>query len=103
MMGDADPSWTPDLPPVALLDESMFFTGMFLSSIAYGAAITLGLQCLVLLRSTAVGSPRARRLWTAIVLSILIVETVCAAITHISQKLSFVTYRNFPGGPRTSI
>jgi hypothetical protein len=95
------PSWTPDLPPAARLDESMYFTGLFLSYIAYGAAITLGLQCLALLRSTGIGSPKARHLWTAIVVFILITETICVVTGHIFEKMAFITYRNFPGGPST--
>ena len=96
-------SCTPDLPPAALLNENMYFTGMFLSNIAYGAAVTLGLQCLVLLHSTVAGSPRARCLWSVIVLFILVSGTYSVAIGHIYQKIAFITYRDFPGGPSTWI
>jgi hypothetical protein len=85
------------------MNESMYFTGLFLSHIAYGAAVTLGLQCLALLRSTTVGSLQARRLWTAIVLFILITETACVATGHTFEKSAFITYRDFPGGPSTWI
>jgi hypothetical protein len=98
-----NPSWTPDLPPAARLNEGDYYTGMFLANIAYGAAVTLALQCLALLRYTAVGSREARRVWTAIVLFILIIETICVATAHIFEKEAFITYRNFPGGPRTWI
>jgi hypothetical protein len=92
-------SWTPVLSPAAHLNESMYFTGLFLSCVASGAAITLGLQCLALLRYTAVGTPEARRFWTVFVLFILIIEIICVATGHIYQKMGFITYRNFPGGP----
>jgi hypothetical protein len=94
-----DPSWTPDLPPALRLNENMYFTGMFLESIAVGASITLGIQCLALLRSTAVGSKKARRLWTTIVFFILAMEITSAACGHTYQKMAFIEYRNFPGGP----
>jgi hypothetical protein len=96
-------SCTPVLAPTALLNENMYFTGMFLSNIAYGATVALGLQCLVLLRSTVAGSPRARRLWSAIVLFILVSGTFAAATGHIYQKIAFIAYRDFPGGPSTWI
>jgi hypothetical protein len=86
------PSWTPDLPPAVRSDESMYFTGLFLSYIAYGSAITLGLQCLTLLRSTAVGSPKARHLWTATVLFILVIETISVAAGHPFEMKAFITY-----------
>jgi hypothetical protein len=94
-----DPSWTPDLPPVQRLKENMYFTGMFLANIALGASITLGIQCLALLRSTAVGSKKARRLWTTIVFFILAMEITSAACGHTYDKMAFIEYRNFPGGP----
>jgi hypothetical protein len=98
-----DPSWMPDLPPALRTNESMYFTGIFLSYMAYGAACTLGLQCLALLRSTSVGSQKARRLWTAIVLFILIMDTIFIATGHVFEKMALVTYRNFPGGPSSWI
>jgi hypothetical protein len=99
-----NPSWVPDLPPEVRLNEDMYFTGMFLEYIAIGASITLGIQYgLALLRSTAVGSQRARRLWTAIVLFILAMEITSVACAHTYQKMAFIEYRDFPGGPSASL
>jgi hypothetical protein len=92
-------SWTPDLPPPALFSERAYLAGVFIHCFAYGAVATLSLQCLALLRSTAVGSPRSRRLWSAVVAFLLICATIYAAIGVSFVSLAFINNRDYPGGP----
>jgi hypothetical protein len=95
-----DPSWTPTLPAHVLEGENTYFTGVFLSIIAYGAAVTLGLQCLVLLRSSkATGSTKAKNIWSIIVLFILGAASVHEICGQLHITMAWVYYRNFPGGP----
>jgi hypothetical protein len=95
-----DPSWTPNLPARALLNESIYFSGTFLSAIAFGAAVTLGLQCLVLLNSSkATGSTKAKNIWSIIVFFILGSAAVHHICGQIHLTMAWVYYRNFPGGP----
>jgi hypothetical protein len=95
-----DPSWTPDLPARILSNESIYFTGTFLSEVAFGAAVTLGLQCLALLRSSkATGSTKARNIWSIIVLFILSSAAIHEICGQVHVTMAWVYYRNFPGWP----
>jgi hypothetical protein len=96
-------SWAPDLPAVALFNERTYLAGVLVQSIAYGAVVTISLQCLALLRSTAVGSPRSRRLWSFVVAFLLTCATLYSVLGDTFVLVAFVNNRDYPGGPGANL
>ncbi|CAA7270030.1 unnamed protein product [Cyclocybe aegerita] len=97
---DLDPSWTPDLGEDALFNERTWFAGLFVLAVAYGIAVTLGILCLGHLHRTVTpDNRRMKSFWMGVVSALIICATVYAAAGEKINEMSFITYRNYPGGP----
>ncbi|SJL11161.1 uncharacterized protein ARMOST_14564 [Armillaria ostoyae] len=99
-MPSLDPSWTPSESPSVLLSERSWFAGIFITAVAYGAALTLSVQCFsLLLRSMNRGNFKTKLFWIIYVSLLFICATMYAAAGAKINEMAFIDYRLYPGGP----
>ncbi|KAJ3513817.1 hypothetical protein NLJ89_g2739 [Agrocybe chaxingu] len=80
---DLDPSWTPDLGEDALFAERTWFAGLFVLAVA----------------TVTPDNRKIKSFWMGIVSALIICATIYAAAGEKINEISFITYRNYPGGP----
>ncbi|KAK0447855.1 uncharacterized protein EV420DRAFT_1275960 [Desarmillaria tabescens] len=99
-MPSLDPSWTPSESPNVLFSERSWFAGIFITAVAYGAALTLAVQCFsLLLRSMNSSNYKKNLFWIIYVSLLFICATLYAAAGAKINELAFIDYHLYPGGP----
>lgn len=93
-------SWSPDETSAVIFAEKTWLQGMILMAVVYGVELTLFTMCMQLLIQRMTRDNRTR---TIILLVYIFVMFICGTLIIASDaqmtQLSFITERNFPGGP----
>ncbi|KAJ4467629.1 hypothetical protein J3R30DRAFT_3226365, partial [Lentinula aciculospora] len=95
-------SWSPSEDPATLLDERTWLAGAILTGVGYGIVLVLSIMCI----SNLIGSLKRRsstmRLQIASLIYVIctfVFATLFLAGSSRMAQLSFIDYRNYPGGP----
>ena len=92
--------WAPDEPASVIYSEDTYLQGTFLMCIAYGAVVTLSIQCFFLLIRKL---KRATLLKDGpLLLFVIVIFALSTITTPIGMWVSMNIYindRNYPGGP----
>lgn len=93
----------PGETPTQLFNEKTWLQGALLTAIAYGVEIMLFALCFRLLLKQMNLDNRKRTIAFLVYISTIVIcgTLYIAAIADMTQ-LSFIDYRNYPGGPGTS-
>ncbi|KAF8828481.1 hypothetical protein HHX47_DHR3000115 [Lentinula edodes] len=97
-----DPSWQPSEDSATLLDERTWLIGAILTGVGYGIVLVLTVMCI----SNLIGSLKRPNLNMKLQLASLtyvictfVFATLFVAGSSKMAQLSFIDYRNYPGGP----
>ncbi|KAH9478938.1 hypothetical protein JR316_0009401 [Psilocybe cubensis] len=97
-----DPSWRPQEDAATILNERTWLAGIILSAVAYGIVFTLFMMSFVQLIRTTNKRNLASKLPLIIYISLIfILGTLIIGSGSKMTQLSFIDYRNIPGGPAT--
>ncbi|KAF5337460.1 hypothetical protein D9758_018006 [Tetrapyrgos nigripes] len=102
-----DPAWAPAEDSSTLFSEKTWLIGVILTGVGYGVVLTLTVMCITtlihVLKSPRRGGERQNRKVHLIsliyVILVFVFATMFIAGSSAMADLSFISYRNFPGGP----
>jgi hypothetical protein len=101
---DLNPAWTPPLGADVLYEEYTWLAGTFVLTLGYGITIPLAIQCeIYLYKSITRSNLKIKLAWMAVIFALFVCATVAAVTGQKLTELSFIYYRNYPGGPCTSL
>jgi len=93
-------SYRPDFPPDVIFSEHTWLQGAFIASIAYGMSAVLFAMTIYLLQKHRRRHNSSKHFALTIYVSLLfMLSTVYQGTLQEWTQLSFIDWRNFPGGP----
>ncbi|CCM06167.1 uncharacterized protein FIBRA_08408 [Fibroporia radiculosa] len=94
-------SWVPDEPSSTLYDEKTWLQGAILTGVGYGINVTLFVQCFHALLAKRPGAEGARKraFYLAYISAMFVLASLFVGACSEMTQLSFIQYRNIPGGP----
>ncbi|KAJ2917551.1 hypothetical protein MD484_g2883, partial [Candolleomyces efflorescens] len=90
------PEWTPD---VDLYMERSNLIGLVIAGVIYGILFTIFVQCVLSLRSSSAHKKKQAMIFTVYSCIIFILATFGFAGNTKFVQMTYIDYRNFPGGP----